>query len=100
MGDTIAAVFRAYRLSLSKDFVLIEKISALIDAHKMLQRVPADNRFPPNFKDREFPQSTNFRIVFLPIPVHSAASSIVKPILTALIFTPPFVNTRFATMYL
>lgn len=43
MGDTIAAVFRAYRLSLSKDFVLIEKISALIDAHKMLQRVSADN---------------------------------------------------------
>ena len=46
------------------------------------------------------PQSTSFRIVFLPIPVHSAASSIVKPILIAVIVHLSFQNTHFATLQL
>ena len=44
----------------------------------------------PTFKTGSLPQSTNFRMVFLPIPVHSAASSMVIPILTAFIISSSF----------
>ena len=39
----------------------------------------------PTFRTGSLPQSTNFRIVFLPMPLVSAASSIVIPILIAFI---------------
>ena len=35
--------------------------------------------FRPTFSTGSLPQSTSFRMVFLPIPVHSAASSMVNP---------------------
>ncbi len=56
--------------------------------------------FLPTLRTGNLPQSTNLRIVFLPIPVHSAASSMVKPILMLLILLTSFQNTHFATMYL
>ena len=56
--------------------------------------------FLPTLRTGSLPQSTNLRIVFLPIPVHSAASSMVKPILMLLILSTSFQNTHFATMYL
>ena len=49
----------------------------------------------PTFKTGSLPQSTNFRMVFLPIPVHSAASSMVSPILTALILSTSFLEYSF-----
>ena len=48
--------------------------------------------------DKEYIE--NWNIVFLPIPVHSAASSMVKPILMLPILSTSFQNTHFATMYL
>ena len=51
--------------------------------------------FRPTFSTGSLPQSTSFRMVFLPIPVHSAASSMVSPILTALILSTSFLKYSF-----
>lgn len=41
--------------------------------------------FRPTFRNGSLPQSTSFRMVLRPMPVHSVASSMVRPILTVLI---------------
>ena len=69
----------------------------LINRSKVSLRIIA---FLPTLRTGSLPQSTNLRIVFLPIPVHSAASSMVKPILMLLILSTSFQNTHFATVYL
>ena len=53
--------------------------------------------FRPTFSTGSLPQSTSFRMVFRPMPVHSAASSMVSPILTALILHASFCCACFAT---
>ena len=53
--------------------------------------------FRPTFSTGSLPHSTSFRMVFRPIPVISAASSMVTPNLTTLIVLRPLRSLRIAT---
>ena len=79
----------------------IEEIPALIDRHKTLQRIPADNRLSPDFQNRQLAPVHQFsHCVPTDTRTFRCTYSIVKPILIAVITHLSFRNTHFATLQL
>lgn len=76
--------------------VLIQKVNALVGLHEAVYHISVDNHFAANFQDGGFPQPTNWRMVFLPMPVSAAASSTIRSIL---LFPTPWQAGDFRNLF-